>query len=72
METIVKKWGNSLGVVLPKAIIEKEGIHEGSKIEIIIKNKKFTRVKDILGILKFKESTDKIMKEVDKDLWGEE
>ena len=37
-----------------------------------MKERPKTKIRDIFGILKFKESTDKIMKEVDKDLWGEE
>ncbi len=71
IEIQVKKWGNSLGIVLPKEILDKEGIKEGTQIEIMIQSKQKTKVKDVFGILKGKltKPTSQIMKEVDKDLW---
>jgi len=33
-EVTAKKWGNSLGVVLPKEWVEKEHIHEGDSLFI--------------------------------------
>ena len=36
METKVKKWGNSLGVRIPKSFSTQAGITEGSSIEIKI------------------------------------
>jgi len=75
METIdvkVKKWGNSLGVVIPKEIINSKNLKEGSEIELIIRPLKKTKVKNVFGILKgkMKKSSDQILKEVDKELWG--
>mgnify|MGYP001604612244 CR=1 FL=1 len=75
METInikVKKWGNSFGIILPKKMIDKKEIKEGTEIEITIQTKGKTKVKDIFGIMKekLKKPTDEIMKETDKDLWG--
>ncbi len=35
-ETIVKKWGNSLGVVLPKDLVEQQHLHEHDKISILV------------------------------------
>lgn len=28
----IKRWGNSCGVLLPKAIVEREGLEEGEKV----------------------------------------
>ena len=75
METIevkVKKWGNSLGVVIPKEVINSKNLKEGSELELVIKPLNKTKVKNVFGILKgkIKKSSDQILKEVDKELWG--
>ena len=35
--TIVRKWGNSLGVVIPSSEAEKEGLREHDEVEITIR-----------------------------------
>ncbi|MDP2891119.1 MAG: AbrB/MazE/SpoVT family DNA-binding domain-containing protein [Bacteroidota bacterium] len=42
METKVKKWGNSLGVRIPKSFSTQAGITEGSSMEISIDGDKIT------------------------------
>jgi len=42
MESKVKKWGNSLGVRIPKSFSTQAGITEGSSIEINIDGDKIT------------------------------
>jgi antitoxin MazE len=44
METIIRKWGNSLGVRIPKSYSVQAGITEGSAIEINIEGDKITIV----------------------------
>ena len=39
IEVTVRKWGNSLGVILPKEIVEKEGLKENKKILLDIAKK---------------------------------
>ena len=34
METTIKKWGNSLAVRLPKHVVEKLKLHEGTRVEV--------------------------------------
>ena len=34
METTIKKWGNSLAVRLPKHVVEKLKLREGSRVEV--------------------------------------
>ncbi len=65
----VKKWGNSFGIILPKEIINNQGIKEGVEIEVSIRPKHKTKAKDIFGILKgkLKRDTDDLLKEVDRD-----
>jgi len=74
METIntkVRKWGNSFGIVLPKSVVNKQKIKEGIQVEIHIRTKDKSKVKDIFGILKGKiGDTEKLMQEVNKELWN--
>lgn len=38
METKIQKWGNSLGVRIPKTIAEEAGIEPGSVVQLSMKN----------------------------------
>lgn len=66
----VRKWGRSIGVVIPKNGIKKEGIKANDIVTLLIA-KKSNALKDTFGTLKFKKSTDKIMEEIDKEAWFE-
>lgn len=71
IETEVRKWGNSLAVVLPKDKIKGTNIKEGKKLTIMIPDgnvdlrKKFGSLKNIL-----KRPTEELMREVDEG-WDE-
>jgi len=39
IKTIAKKWGNSIGFILPKSVVEANKIREDDEIVIEIKNK---------------------------------
>lgn len=41
----LKKWGNSLGVVIPKETAERNGLHEGEEVEI-----RLTKLSDIADL----------------------
>lgn len=49
-EVTAKKWGSSLGIVIPKNIIDKEHIKEREKLKIEIK--KLHTAREIFGILR--------------------
>ena len=36
MSTTIRKWGNSLGVRIPKKVAEKVGFENGSEIEFVV------------------------------------
>ena len=71
VEAKVRKWGRSLGVVIPKEKIEKEGIKEDETIRLLI-GKRTNVLKETFGTFKFKKSTDEMMQEIDRELWGED
>ena len=62
-----KKWGNSIGVIIPKEVIRQQNIKPDQEITLMISKKPITKGKDIWGTFKFKKSTEQLMREVDKD-----
>ncbi len=71
VEAKVRRWGRSLGVVIPKEKIVEEGIKENETISLLI-GKKTNVLKETFGTLKFKKSTQKMMEEIDREMWGKD
>ena len=46
IECITRKWGNSIGITIPKEVVEKEHIMTNEKVKVSIKTKEklFDRV----------------------------
>ena len=72
IETKTKKWGSSIGIIIPKKIVREERIQEGQNIRIDILTKKKTTGEDIFGKLKFKKPIQVLLDETDKDFEPEE
>ena len=70
-EIRVKRWGNSMGIVLPREIIEAEGIRENEKVRIIVIKEENT-INETFGMLKgkIKESGQDIKNKLRKELYG--
>jgi len=49
VEAVAKKWGSSLGIVIPKNIVEQEHIVENEKVKIEIK--KAHTAREVWGLL---------------------
>jgi len=49
----VKRWGNSLGVVLPKTLVEEEGLREGEEVEVTVR--RVSDVRNLRGKYPFKD-----------------
>ena len=49
----MRKWGNSLGVVIPREEALKEGLHENDEVEIVIR--KAVDIRQLFGKYKFRE-----------------
>lgn len=52
LELTARKWGNSIAVVIPSSVVEKEKIKENQKLTIDLKSKKPLLVKDVFGMFK--------------------
>ena len=68
IETKAKKWGNSLGAILPAELVRKENIKENDSIVISIK-KKNDELMELFGKFNFREPADKIKFEMKRG-WG--
>lgn len=69
METVVKprKWGNSIGIAIPKDIVEKEKITLKDDLVVDIRKKRnVEEVKKFFGKFKFSQSTQQIKDEMRK------
>ena len=67
IETTTKKWGSSLGIIIPRRVVKEERLQEGQEIRIEIMGRRKTTGADIFGKLKFKKSTQEMLDEVDRD-----
>ena len=56
IESHVRSWGRSIGVVIPKEIVVKEKLGEGDAVEFIL-FKKSNALKETFGRLKLKKTT---------------
>jgi antitoxin component of MazEF toxin-antitoxin module len=68
IETKLRRWGNSFGAVIPLTKIRGSGIKEGETITITIQ-KEDNVLREMFGKHKFKKPIEKIMREMDKELW---
>jgi len=62
IEVQTRKWGNSLGIAIPKKIIEEEFLHENQKVTIEIK--RVVNLKKLRGLVSFKKSAQEIKDEM--------
>jgi len=69
IEVKTKKWGNSIGVVIPIETVDRLGIKEEEEIVIEI-SKKENALKELFGAIKFKKPTKQILKEAREELEG--
>ncbi|MFA5856008.1 MAG: AbrB/MazE/SpoVT family DNA-binding domain-containing protein [Candidatus Pacearchaeota archaeon] len=67
---ITRKWGNSIGIILPKEIVDKENIKENMELSILI-SKKTNVLNETFGMLKGKleKSSQNMKDELKKELY---
>lgn len=71
IESQVNKWGNSLGIVIPKEVVDKEGIKENEKVRFLIVKDSRNVLKETFGLLKgkLKKPTQQIKDELRAELY---
>ena len=64
IEVLTRRWGNSIAVIVPANIVEKENLKENEKVLFKIEKKRSTKAKDLFGLLKsWKKPAEEILKE---------
>ncbi len=53
IRTVVRKWGNSLGVVIPSEEASREGLRENDEVEVVIR--KALDIRELFGKYKFRD-----------------
>ena len=66
---VTKKWGNSIGIVIPKEVVEKEGIKVKQQVSIEVKPAK-NPFAELFGKYKTGRSVQDIKNEIRKELWS--
>lgn len=66
----IRKWGNSLGLIIPREFAKKEHLKPKQKVTVFLV-KESNVLKDTFGTLKWKKLTRKIMDETDRELYDE-
>ena len=64
-ESTPKRWGNSLGITIPKEIVKKERISPNRKVRILVVGRQES-LREVFGSLKLKKPTQQVMQEIDK------
>ncbi len=67
IETTVRRWGNSLGIIIPQEEVEKEDLEINDNIAIVIVKKGDLR--NIFDTLKFKKSSQEL-KDMVREEWN--
>ncbi len=67
----LKKWGNSIAVVIPKETVEKEHLKEGEQVTLIIVKESKNVLKKTFGTFKFNKSGQQMKDEIRKELYND-
>lgn len=68
-EATAKKWGNSVGIIIPKEVAEKKGIKDNTRVKFAIMDNTDVVAKTFGLLGHWKEPTSKIMREMRKESW---
>ena len=70
IETTVREWGRSLGIIIPSDSAKKDNLKPGDKVNVIVlKNGKDVFLKTFGKLKDWKRPTDEILSHIDKELW---
>lgn len=68
-QTMTKRWGNSLGLVIPKEIVKDSHIRENEKVTVLIIKDSQKVLEETFGIAKGKFSSQKMKDRLRKELY---
>jgi len=62
VQTVVRKWGNSFGIVLPKSLVRESGLDENDIVEVNVH--KVTDLRSLFGRLRTDRPTQSMKDEM--------
>ena len=77
IKVMARKWGNSVGFVLPRKVVEDRKIKDGSEIVITIEPVRSMTVGDLMklsgerGMGRAGKSSQVVFDKIDEELWDE-
>lgn len=71
IKTELKKWGNSMAVVIPRETVEKEHLMENEKLTLIIVKESKNVLKETFGTFKFKKTGQQLKDEIRRELYND-
>ena len=70
IKTKLRKWGNSFGLVVPLGKLHNTDLKEGNEVRALIVEENKIDLKKLFGKHKFSKPTEKLIKEMDKELYN--
>lgn len=64
-DAIPKQWGNSIGITIPREVIEKEKISLKRRVKFLVVGTEMNNLRKAFGSLKLKKETRRVMDEID-------
>lgn len=65
MLATAKKWGNSIGFVVPADVVRREGIRPGDAVEIDVR-KRIPALEELAGTVKLKHDLRDLLREMER------
>ncbi len=65
MLTRAKKWGNSIGLVIPSDLVKKERIRPGDTVEVVVR-RRLPRLEDLGGTVKLHHKLEDLLREMEE------
>ncbi|MBI4451721.1 AbrB/MazE/SpoVT family DNA-binding domain-containing protein [Candidatus Woesearchaeota archaeon] len=62
VEAVTRRWGNSLGVIIPKEVVDEERLQENQ--HVILDLHRVTDVRRLRGLVKFKKTAQQLKDEM--------
>ena len=71
IETTAKRWGNSIGIIIPKEVIDKEHIKENGIVRFLIIKESDRILRETFGLAKdkIKKTAQQIKNEIRNELY---
>ena len=70
IEAKLRRWGRSFGIIIPVEAVRDAQLKEDEKLEVRIRKRK-NILKEVFGSVKTKRTAEELLKESDKEAWGE-